>query len=457
MTPVRLLTPLLAALCAFPPAAAAKERVLTLYSPPISTNPYVHDTHTMELKANGREAPAKAGYVTGIKEQSLVDSKDPDAKPLPNAKFMIHHFVYLAPGRVEDSPNSCWTGGGFITGRGEEHPNGRTFDRYTTPEYRAKYGIVNRLPNGDAPSWRLIAMVMNHVKRPKKVYVRTRIYYTQEERTPVYPTVVGDCTKMGNGMSYDIPGGGAPGSNFTNTTSWTAPFDGRILLAASHQHGGAKYHTLRSQTCDRRVYRAPTYYGPENHIYNTIRPILHEPGPIANGTFRSGQGVPIREGERFTRTGVHDNSNLHVASMAFWALFLVKDESVSEDCAPLPTDVTDVARPRRFDRTPNHGLVVPQLSKPTGAMRVFDGGPLTVTDGLFQPDRVSAKVGERVTWRFSGYQPHTVTVANGPRGFSSVYFGQTAGEYSFTPEVRGTYRMTCLVHPTRMGQDLVVE
>mgnify|MGYP003297223181 CR=1 FL=1 len=33
--------------------------------------------------------------------------KAPDAKPLPNAKFMIHHFVYLAPGRVEDSPNSA--------------------------------------------------------------------------------------------------------------------------------------------------------------------------------------------------------------------------------------------------------------------------------------------------------------------------------------------------------------
>jgi plastocyanin len=457
MTPVRLITLALAALCAFPAAAGAKERVLTLYSPAINTNPYVHDTHRIPLRANGKEAPARAGYVTGIKEQSLVDSKDPDAKPLPNAKFMIHHFVYLAPGRVEDSPNSCWSGGGFITGRGEEHPDGKAFDRYTTPEYRAKYGIANRMPNGDAPNWLLIAMVMNHVKRPKKVYVRTRVYYSEEERTPVYPTVVGDCARLGEGMAYDVPGGGAKGSNFKNTTTWTAPFDGRILLAASHQHGGAKYHTLRSETCGRRVYKAPTYYGPEDHIYNTIRPILHEPGPIANGTFRSGQGVPIREGEVFTRTGVHDNSNLHVASMAFWALFLVKDESVSEDCAPLPDDITDVARPPRFDRTPNHGLVVPQLSKPTGAARVFRGGPLTVGDEFFKPERIRAKAGQTVTWRFDGYQPHTVTVANGPRGFSSVYFGQTEGDYSFTPKVKGTYRMTCLVHPTTMGQDLIVE
>jgi plastocyanin len=456
MTPARLIALVFVALCALPAVAQAKERVLTLHSPAIQTNPYVHDTHFLELRANGREAPARGGYITGIKEQSLVDSKDPDAKPLPNAKFMIHHFVYFAPGRVEDPQNSCWSGLGFITGRGEEHPNGRAFDRYTTPESRARYGIPNMLPNGDAPSWRLLAMVMNHVKRPKRVYVRTRVYYTREKREPIYPTVVGDCSKLGNGMSYDVPGGGPAGSTFTTRTTWTSPVNGRILLAASHQHGGGKYQTLRSETCDRRLYRARTYHAPEDHIYNTIRPILHEPGPLANGTLRSAEGVPIREGEVLERTGVHDNSNLHVAAMAFWVLFIVKDDTVT-DCAPMPSDVTDIARPRRFDRTPNYGLRVPQLSKPHGAIRAFDGGPLTVGDEFFRPSRVRASVGQEVVWRFAGVEPHTVTVANGPRGFSSVYFGQTDGEYRFTPTVKGTYRMTCLVHPTTMGQDLVVE
>jgi hypothetical protein len=457
MTRARIITAVVAALFALPATAQAKDRVLTLYSPAIQTNPYVHDTHYLDLRPNGKQAPARAGYITGIKEQSLVDSRDPDAKPLPNAKFMIHHFVYLAPGRVEDSPNSCWSGAGFITGRGEEHPNGRAFDRYTTAESRAKYGIVNRLPNGDAPAWRLIAMVMNHVRRPKKVYVRTRVYYTRDKREPIYPTVVGDCARLGEGMSYDIPGGGGRGDVRKNSTTWTSPVNGRILLAASHQHGGAKYHTLESQTCARRVYKARTYHAPEDHIYNTIRPILHEPGPIANGTFRSERGVPIREGEEFVRTGVHDNSNLHVAAMAFWVFFIVKDDSVSRDCAPLPDDVVDVGRPRRFDRTPNYGLVVPQLAKPGGRLRTFGGGPLTVGDEFFRPARVRAAVGQPVTWRFGGVEPHTVTVANGPRGFSSVYFGRTSGEYSFTPTVKGTYRMTCLVHPTTMGQDLVVE
>ena len=71
--------------------------------------------------------------------------------------------------------------------------------------------------------------------------------------------------------------------------------------------------------------------------------------------------------------------------------------------------------------------------------------------------RITARVGETVTWSFDGQLPHSVTVANGPRGFSSIYWGQTSGSYSVTPTVPGTYKLTCLVHPTRMAQTLEVE
>jgi plastocyanin len=65
-------------------------------------------------------------------------------------------------------------------------------------------------------------------------------------------------------------------------------------------------------------------------------------------------------------------------------------------------------------------------------------------------------VGQQVTWRFAGKEPHSVTVANGPRGFSSRYLGRADGTYSYTPTVKGTYKLTCLIHPTQMGQTLVV-
>lgn len=97
------------------------------------------------------------------------------------------------------------------------------------------------------------------------------------------------------------------------------------------------------------------------------------------------------------------------------------------------------------------------MSKPKGAMAVFSGSPLEIGDYFFRPGKVTAKVGETVTWNFSGSKPHSVTVANGPRGFSSVYWGQTSGSYSVTPKVKGTYKLVCLVHPTTMAETLVVK
>ena len=443
----------LAFLMLLPARAMAGEKVLTLYSPPIQTQPYVHDTHTVSLKPDGHEAPAKPGFITGVKEEVLVDSKDPKAKPLSNAQMMIHHLLYFAPGRADDSPGTCWANLGFITGRGEEHPDGN-FD-FTPPATRAKYGITNRRPDGTAPSWYLVAMLMNHVKKPKTVYVRTRVYYTEESRQPVYPTVVG-CQHAFNSMAYDIPGGGPKGSSVVDESTWKAPMSGRILLAASHQHGGGKYHTLSSDTCNRKLFKANVYHGTPDHIYNTIRPILHEPGPIATGTFASEQGVPIHEGEVLRRKAVHDNGYLHVAAMGFWVLLMVKDDTVGE-CAPMPTDITEIRRPKRFDKTPAFGRKVPQLSNPQGAFAPFTGGPIKIADNYFAPDTLTVAAGSPIRWEFRGSKPHTVTVANGPRGFSSLYSGLTSGSFTFTPTVPGTYRLTCLVHPTTMGQTIKVE
>jgi plastocyanin len=437
------------------PAASAKEKLLTLYSPRIDSLPYVHDNHSVPLlKADGG-APTEPGYILGFKEMALVDSKKPNAKPLPIAKMMVHHFLYWAPGRVNDVGGGCWSGAGWIGGRGEEHPLGHT-QMALPPKYRARYGIENRKADGTAPDWRLNAMVMNHYKKPKSFYVRTKVWYTTAPRTAVVPLVIGDCSHLANGMSYDVPGGGRKGSNFVSSSDWVAPFSGRLMVAASHQHGGGKFQTLSSRTCQRRIFKAPVYHGLPSHPYNTIRPILHEPGPIGNGSMATGTGVPIVKGEVLRRVAVHDNHNLHVASMGFWATWFVPDESVNR-CGRMPKDIVDINRPRRFDRTPNHDLVVPQLAKPRGVFAALGDDPLEIGDDFYRPGKVTAKLGQTVTWQFGGQRPHSVTVANGPRGFSSTYWGRTRGSYSVTPTVKGTYKLVCLVHPTTMAQTLKVE
>jgi len=440
------------------PAQAKKEHLLTLYSPKLESLPYVHKTSSVRLRPNGREAPDKPGYILGFVEQVLVDSKKPDAKPLPVSKMMVHHLLFHAPGRVDQDLGGC-LGGSFIGGRGEEHPDGR-FGKYFTRAARDRYGIHNAKSDGSAPEWQLAAMVMNHYRRPKSFYVRARVWYTTEARTPVFPTTIGNCAQLAKGMSYDIPGGGPVGSTVVDHSTWTVPegFNGRILGAASHQHGGGLYQTLTSQTCgDRQLFKANVYYGAADHPYNTIRPILHEPGPIANGTFRTGQGIPVTAGEVLERRSVHDNSTLHVAAMGFWAIQLVRDDSVTR-CGPMPTDVQEVSKPRRYDRSYPfvYNRTVPQLFKPSGPFAPFTGASLVVGDQWFRPDRITARVGQRVSWRFSGVEPHSVTVANGPRGFSSSYLGTASGTYSFTPSVPGTYRLTCLIHPTTMSQTLEV-
>ena len=369
--------------------------------------------------------------------------------------MMVHHFLYFAPGRVDQAPGSCWGGAGWIGGRGEEHPTGGVL-RPSNPAFRNRYGINNRVADGSAPDWRLTAMVMNHYKRPKSFYVRSRVYYTTEKRKSISPVVIGNCVQLNNGMSYDVPGGGKKGSNFVDSSDWRAPFSGRLLMASNHQHGGGKYHTLQSLTCGRRLFKAPVYHGAPDHVYNTIRPVLHEPGPIGTGAYGTLKGIPIAEGEVLRRTAVHDNHNLHVAAMGFWATYFVPDESIDR-CGRMPKDITELNRPKRFDRTPNYDQVVPQLSKPRGVFASFDGNPLEIGDDFFKPGKVTARVGETVTWNFGGQRPHSVTVANGPRGFSSVYWGRTRGSYSVTPKVKGTYRLVCLVHPTTMAQTLEVK
>ena len=66
-----------------------------------AVRPQVHDGRPQGRR---RQAPNVPGYVLGFQEQSLVDSKDPDAKPLPVNKMMVHHFLYYTRGRVDPGP-----------------------------------------------------------------------------------------------------------------------------------------------------------------------------------------------------------------------------------------------------------------------------------------------------------------------------------------------------------------
>ena len=438
------------------PAASAKERLLTLYSPKIDSLPYVHDTHQVTLEADGIGAPAQPGYILGFKEMALVDSKDPKAKPLPIAKMMVHHFLYFAPG-----PRGPGLRQLLARRRLHRRPRrgapARPSADDAPEEPRQTYGINNRKADGTAPDWSLTAMVMNHYKRPKSFYVRTRVWYTTEPRKSIIPIVIGNCAQLANGMSYDVAGGGRKGSNYVNSSDWVAPFSGRMLVASSHQHGGGKYQTLDSRTCKRRLFKAPVYHGLPNHPYNAIRPILHEPGPIGTGAYATAKGIPISEGEVLRRTAVHDNHNLHVAAMGFWATWFVEDDSVKR-CG-------QAARRHRRDQQAAALRPHARLRPGRAAAGQAEGRVRRVRRQRAGGRRrvLPARQDHREGRRDRDLELQRVTAAQRDRGQRPARVlvrstgARRAAAYSVTPKVKGTYRLVCLVHPTTMAETLVVK
>ena len=202
-----------------------------------------------------------------------------------------------------------------------------------------------------------------------------------------------------------------------------------LMAGARTTTAARKYQTLQSLTCERRLFKAPVYHGPPDHVYNTIRPILHEPGPDRQRRLRrASKGIPITEGEVLRRVAVHDNHNLHVASMGFWSTMVRQGRVGASTAARCRT--TSSRSTGRSASTARRTTTskVPQLAKPQRRrVGAFDGNPLEVGDDFFRPGTITAKVGEPVTWRFGGEQAARVTVANGPRGFSSVYWASTGG------------------------------
>jgi hypothetical protein len=46
---------------------------------------------------------------------------------------------------------------------------------------------------------------------------------------------------------------------------------------------------------------------------------------------------------------------------------------------------------------------VPQLARPRGVFTAFDGSALEIGDDFFRPGKVTANLGETVTWRFGSF------------------------------------------------------
>ena len=398
------------------PAALAGEQTRVFTTPPITLKPYEVQQKPLLVKS-----PEVDGYVVGL----VADVIDEQGNVEPTSNIMLHHIVFAKLG-VPD----------YTCGR----INGLAAERfYAEGEERAVmalppgYGYANR--GGD--QWALLYMLMNHRNVTDTVRIQYRVrYVTDEQLTAVKPLWL-DVRNCGT-SEFDVPGTGPSGSTHTVSWNYRLPESGRIVGGGAHLHGGGIRLDLQNATCGTTLFSsAPTWKG------MVVKPIMHEPGPSKMSQFRAAPGIPVAAGQTLRLQAVYENSTPHPRAMGIMMVFLAPEPVAACEATPaLEVDLGEPSAPPRF--------VMPLLKQPRGpAQRVTR---TWVGDFLFGAQQVSLKRGSTFTWRFVGREPHDVTVAAGPVGFSSPPWQNQGDTFSWRFNRKGTYKLYCSLHATRMTQ-----
>ncbi|NLT06189.1 MAG: hypothetical protein GXY03_07740 [Solirubrobacterales bacterium] len=425
---------------------------------PIEIGPYQVLQKDLQL---GIPKPQVDGYVTDME----VDVVDADGVQVPISRLMLHHIVFAnlgdRIGAKHDGTCNSFTAFDYRT---QIPALGERF--YAAGEERAKL----KLPDGygypmkGADQWAMTLMVMNHRAVRDSAFVQYTVTYDTEPRTPVTPywLDVRDCLAD---PVYDVPGNGRRGSTHTESKAWTVPASGRLVAAAGHVHGGARNLTLNRGDC--QLYASRPTWGGRGHPFYRVKPILHEPGPVHMTGFTSEAGFPVRAGERLRLDSNYDNSRLHTRVMGIMIVFLAADPAAPppSGCAP-PADLVD-HRSEIPGRRVAPRFAVPltgigrrgravKIAKPPGRrVKVRSGARIVVGDRFFSKPNVTLPRGGVLRWIFNSRELHNVTVANGPRGFSSPNLdGRRA--YKTRLRVPGTYKLFCGLHPVSMTQTIKV-
>ena len=423
---------LLAALIALAaaPAAQATTRTYTFFSP-AHTIPGYEAQQQVDFAI---PHPDVDGYVTGL-VADVVAEPFARAHSLPIRKVMLHHIVFSKLGAADPTCPGSPTQRFYA--EGEEHT------RFALP---TGYGY----PTSAGDTWVMLWMLMNHAPRDLTVYVRYRVtYVTGETLTPVTPYWL-DVNNCLPDPIYDVPGVG-PGSTSTRSTTFTMPESGRIVAAGGHVHGGGLRLDVRDETCsDRLLYSSRPVWGSRRHPYYTVRPILHEPGPIHMSQFTSTAGIPVAAGDTLRLDAVYDNRRPHSRVMGITLLMVAHDAAVTGCETPGALDWTKAPSGRH--RPP--AFTVPLFYQPGGRFRHTT--TVTAPGKYFSPSKVVLRQGATLTWDIGTTDgQHTITWASGPAragAFSSGPFGLLPGAFTLqhTFDVPGTYSFFCSLHPATM-------
>src|SRR5687767_1228461 len=309
---------LVAGLAAASPADAALERVVVRQGP-LTLNPY--EVRFTSRTTRSVKAPGLDGYLVRMHARVV----DRAGKPIPVQRAMLHHIVYKTRSRRDPV---CGGRQSFY-GTGEENQSLRL-----PPGYGYRVRRRDRWTTG----W----MLMNHRLVSQRAYIEyTAWIETSRRLRPVIPYWVRATACRGaRDPIFNVPGGGPPGALFRQSANWRVPRSGRLVAGGSHLHGGAYRLALTQRACGgRSVMTSRAHYGLPEHPYYQVRPVLHEPGPVATGWVTSASGIPVRRGELLRATAVYDGERPHTRVMGIWHVYLAPGRAPRRRCTPLPRDL----------------------------------------------------------------------------------------------------------------------
>src|SRR3954471_2353755 len=210
--------------------ARANTRTLTLRYGPVHMGGY-----NVEFPKAPVRAPRVDGYVTHM-TADLVDRR---GRAITIRDVMLHHLVIHRSGPRPALGPCTSRNGEAIYGTGEERE-----------DLRLPGGYGYRVHKAD--KWRITAMLMSHSERSIDAYVRYKVtVVTGRSMTSVQPFWI-RANGCGSQVSYPVLGDGARGSSSVRSYDWKIPFDGRIVAAGGHLHGGAKDMWLSQPRCGGR-------------------------------------------------------------------------------------------------------------------------------------------------------------------------------------------------------------
>ncbi len=440
-----------AALWAAGPAAAESKTDTFRY--PVEVKGY-----QVRQEMTPADHPHVDGFITAMK----VDIVDADGTPVPIQRLMLHHIVFS---KLGDPNPQCHNFTGFDASGPKLPGLARPF--YGAGEERNELHLPPGygLPTKASDVWLNTWMLMNHRKTTDHAFIQWTVTYTTDENLkPVDPYWL-DVKNCNADPIFNVPGGGKPGSTYKKSYQFNMPESGHIVAAGGHVHGGADNLTISQPACgDRKIMEFDPAWGMPSHPFYHVRPILHEPGPIAVSAYLSAQGFPLAQGQPIKLTATYDNSLPHTRVMGISIVYVAPSSTPVNGCGPLPTDAQPIVTPLPH-RTAPPRFVVPivgigrngkahDISAPPGrTVALKNNATIGVKNFFFTRPNVKVKRGTRLNWLFNGGPEkviHNVTLASGPRGFGSP--NHSSDRFSYRFRKPGKYRIFCALHPVSMTE-----